>query len=181
VERRNRNRLLFLLIVAVFAAPFVAAWLLNASGWRPAATRNAGTLVQPPLDVTGVALRLSDGTTLQWRDPQWHWTLLALGNGDCAAACQARIAELLRLRITLGRKAERLRIVWVGEPLAPATLAGLAPLLAGRAEGAGLDGFRPAAASPTLALVDPNGLLMMRYDADYDALRVRQDITKVVH
>ena len=32
-----------------------------------------------------------------------------------------------------------------------------------------------------LALVDPNGLLMMRYDAGYDAARLRQDIVKVVH
>lgn len=182
MDRRNRNRLLFVLIVLVFAAPLLAAWLLSASGWRPAATRNSGTLVQPPRDVSALPVALADGSALVWRDPQWHWTLLAIGNGACADACQQRIAELLRMRITLGRKAERLRIVYLGEPLPEATRAGLAPLLAGRDDSGALGDYRPAEAGRLgLALVDPNGLLMMRYAADYDALRLRQDIVKVVH
>ena len=41
--------------------------------------------------------------------------------------------------------------------------------------------FVTLAGSPALALVNPNGLLMLRYDADFDVARVRQDLVKVVH
>ena len=183
MDKRNRNRLIFLAIVLVFAAPFFAAWLLNRAGWRPANTRNAGTLVQPPADVSAAPVTLADGTRLVWRDRQWHWTLLALADGDCAEACQSRLAELLRMRITLGRNAERLRLVYVGAPLPSATVAAAGPaLLAGRDDSGALAEYRPAASGAVaLALVDPNGLLMMRYDAGYEAARLRQDIVKVVH
>ena len=107
MDTRNRNRLVLIAIVLLFAAPLAAALLLNVAGWRPASTRNSGTLVQPPLDVGSVPVTLADGAKLVWRDPQWHWTLLALPNGECAQACQTRLAELVRLRITLNRNAER--------------------------------------------------------------------------
>jgi hypothetical protein len=55
-------------------------------------------------------------------------------------------------------------------------------LLAGRDDSGALAAYRPAASGAVaLALVDPNGLLMMRYDAGYEAARLRQDIVKVVH
>jgi hypothetical protein len=181
VDKRNRNRLVFLTIVLVFAAPIVTSLVLNAIGWRPEHTRNAGTLVQPPVDVTATTVMLADGSRLVWRDPQWHWTLLALSNGECAEACQTRLAELMRLRITLGRNAERLRIVYLGSPLPSTTAGALAPVQFGDADGE-LAPYRPAdAGALALALVDPNGLLMMRYGAGYDAARLRQDIVKVVH
>jgi len=180
VDSRNRNRLVFIAIVLVFAAPLIAAWLLNATGWRPAHTRNSGSLVQPPVDVGAVPVALADGTRLVWKDPQWHWTLIALAGGECGGGCQTRLAELMRLRITLGRNAERLRIVYVGTALPPA--AAPPALLQGNAQSTALEGYRPPQAGDlALALVDPNGLLMMRYDAGYDAAGLRQDIVKVVH
>lgn len=181
MDKRNRNRLVLIAIVLVFAAPIVAALLLNASGWRPAHTRNSGTLVQPPADIGSVPVTLADGSRLVWRDPQWHWTLLALANGDCAEACQTRLAELVRLRITLNRNADRLRIVYLGARLPmPAANAG-APLLTGDDHGA-LAAYRPALPGQlALALVDPNGLLMLRYPDGYDAALLRGDIVKVVH
>jgi hypothetical protein len=181
VDKKNRNRLVFLAIVLVFAAPIVTSLVLNLAGWRPSSTRNSGTLVQPPVDVTATPVTLTDGSKLVWRDPQWHWTLLALSSGECGEACQTRLAELMRLRITLGRNAERLRIVYLGAPLPASSAANLAPVQFGDAGGE-LAAYRPAdAGALALALVDPNGLLMMRYDAGYDAARLRQDIVKVVH
>ena len=182
MNSRNRNRLLFVAIVLVFAAPMIAAWLLNASGWRPANTRNSGTLVEPPLDIGATPVTLGDGSKLDWKDRQWHWTLLALPAGDCAQACQTRLAELLRLRITLGRNAERLRVVYLGAALAADIVAASVPLQIGRDDSGALAAYRPATAGAlALALVDPNGLLMMRYDAGYDAAKLRADIVKVVH
>jgi len=169
-------------VVLVFAAPLLAALALNLAGWHPDKTRNYGTLVQPPVDVGAVPVVLAGGDRLDWRDAQWHWTLLALPNGECAEPCQARLAELVRLRITLGRNAERLRIVYVGAPLPASAAAALSPMLSAHDESDALDPYRPRQAGTLgLALADPNGLLFLRYDAGYDAARLREDIVKVVH
>jgi len=182
VDSTNRNRLILIGILLVFAAPIAVALLLNAAGWRPANTRNSGTLVEPPADVGKVPVTLADGSKLVWRDPQWHWTLLALANGDCAQACQTRLAELVRLRITLNRNAERLRIVYLGAPLAVNAPGAAVPLLSGSDDAGALFAYRPGAPGElALALVDPNGLLMMRYASGYDAALLRGDIVKVVH
>jgi hypothetical protein len=182
VDKRNKNRFVLIAIVLIFAAPIVAALVLNVAGWRPATTRNSGSLVQPPADLKDVRVTLADGTKLDWSDPQWHWTLLVLSNGECNDACQTRLAELVRLRITLNRNAERLRIVYLG-PSLPATAVGEAvPLLVGKDDSSALATYRPAGhGEVALALVDPNGLLMMRYADGYDAALLRADIVRVVH
>jgi len=179
---QTRSRLVLAAIVLVFAAPLLIAFWLNAEGWRPQQTRNSGTLVEPPRDVTAAALTLLEGSKLAWRDPQWHWTLVVLSSGDCGATCQARIDDVLRMRLTLNRNAERLRVVYLGPALPASAVQALAPLVAGRDESNVLATYRPDAAGTTaLALVNPNGLLMLRYGADFDVARVRQDLVKVVH
>jgi len=182
VDKLIRSRLTLVVVVLVFAAPLLTALALNLTGWRPGTTRNYGTLLQPPVDVGAVPVALAGGGRLDWRDPQWHWTLLALPNGECAEACRVRLAEIMRLRITLGRNAERLRIVYAGAPLPATVTAALSPLVAASYESAALDPYRPPQPGALgLALVDPNGLLILRYDAGYDAARLREDIVKVVH
>jgi hypothetical protein len=83
--------------------------------------------------------------------------------------------------MTLNRNAERLRVLYLGPALPAAAVQALAPLLAGSDDNDMLAAYRPAAAPPALALVNPNGLLMLRYGADFDVARVRQDLVKVVH
>ncbi len=182
MNKTNRNRLVLIAIVLVFAAPLVVALLLNLGGWRPATTRNYGVLVEPPVDVDAAPVTLDGGGKLDWSDPQWHWTLVVLSNGDCGAACQARIADVLRMRLTLSRNAERLRVVYLGSPLPATAVQALAPLVAGSDDGNALAAYRPdAIGSAALVLVNPNGLLMLRYGPDFDVARVRQDLVKVVH
>ncbi len=182
MNKTNRNRLFLIAIVLVFAAPLIAALLLNLSGWRPAATRNYGVLVEPPVDVGAAPVTLAGGGTLDWRDPQWHWTLVVLSNGDCGAPCQARIADVLRMRLTLNRNAERLRVIYLGSPLPAPAVQALAPLVAGSDDSNALATYRPdVIGSAALVLVNPNGLLMLRYGPDFDVASVRQDLVKVVH
>lgn len=182
MNKTNRSRLFLVAIVLVFAAPMVIALLLNLGGWRPATTRNYGVLVEPPVDIGAAPVTLAGGGKLDWRDPQWHWTLVVLSSGDCAAPCQARIADVLRMRLTLNRNAERLRVLYLGPALPPPAVQALVPLLTGSDDNNVLAAYRPEAAGmPALALVNPNGLLMLRYGQDFDVARVRQDLVKVVH
>src|ERR1035437_9412468 len=87
----KRKPIGLILVLLLFVAPFVAAWLLNASGWRPIGTRNYGELITPPENLSAARFVLADGQVLKWRDPSWTWTIFALAGPDCAASCVARI------------------------------------------------------------------------------------------
>lgn len=182
MNKQNRNRLMLVALVLIFAAPLLIAYVMNAEGWRPQQTRNTGTLIDPPRDVTALAVTLADGGKLVWRDPQWHWTLLALPGAQCATQCRTRLDEAVRMRLTLGRNAERLRIVYLGPALPGADVAARAPLIAGNDASGALAEYRAGGDDDlALALVDPNGLLMLRYREGYSAQGLRSDIQKVLH
>ncbi|HZP66800.1 MAG TPA: hypothetical protein VFB32_10860 [Rudaea sp.] len=179
---RTKNRLYLLLIVAAFAIPMALAFVLRFEGWHPVKTRNSGDLVEPPRDVSAVPVTLADGSKLVWRDPAWQWTLLALPGAQCAAVCRERLDEILRMRLTLGRNAERLRVVYLGPALPADFIAARTPLLAGSDDSGAFSGDRAKDGDDlALALVDPNGALMMRYGQGYDARGLREDVVKVLH
>ena len=98
MNKRTQNRIVFVVIVLLFAIPLIAAFALRSSGWKPTNTKNTGTLVEPPRDITQVPATLADGKPFVWKDPQYRWTLLMLPNADCAAKCIERIDEAVRMR-----------------------------------------------------------------------------------
>ena len=182
MNKSARNRLVLIALIGLFALPLVIAWILSASGWHPLNTRSSGTLVSPPRDVAGLPVNLQGGGRLMWPDPQYRWTLLALPGAECLSNCLTRLEEVMRMHITLGRDAERLRVVYLGPDLPAGFLASHRNLLTGRDVGGALSNERARGTDAlALALVDPRGLLMMRYAAGYSAQGLRRDIKKVVY
>lgn len=179
---RTKNRLILVAVLLVFAAPLLIAFVLNAEGWHPERTRNAGSLIEPSRDVSKVPVKLADGSDLIWANPQWQWTLLALPGAECGTACRERLDEILRMRLTLGRNASRLRIVYLGPELQSEFVTARVPLIAAHDDtGIFAEYHARGDDAMALALVDPNGRLMMHYPEGYVALGVRDDIMKVFH
>jgi len=84
--------------------------------------------------------------------------------------------------LTLGRNAGRIRIVYVGPPLPAEMVAARAPLMTGSDTSNAFADYRARGEdSLALALVDPNGNLMMRYAEGYLALGLRDDVQRVFH
>jgi len=178
---RRKNRVMLIGIFAVFIGPMLVAAMLSWSGWRPAGSKAYGTLIDPPRDVSRAAVTLANGEKFVWRNPQWQWTLLALSGSTCAEQCRAALADVLRMRATLGRNATRLRVLYVGAPLPAEALAQLAPLQQGGDDAATFTPWRAQGDDTlALALVDPGGLLMMSYPQGFDVGGVRRDLPKVV-
>ncbi len=182
MKKQTQSRITLVVIILMFAIPLGAAFLLRSSDWHPANTKNTGMLVEPPRDITGVEGLQSDGTRFPWKDSQYHWTLLMLPGASCMAACVERIDEAVRMRLTLGRNADRLRIVYIGQKKPDEFFAGRAPLTYvddvnnafGHERAQGDD-------SLALALIDPQGLFMMRYPEGYSAQGLRSDITRIIY
>lgn len=178
---RTRNRIGLLLIIALFLAPLVAAYVLHALDWRPGGTRNYGTLIEPPQDLSGARFVLADGQPLAWKDEDWSWTVFALAGPGCAQKCLARLDELRRARLTLNQNAYRVRVVVLGAELTPQQLAPLKPVELARDADGRLDALRPTGADDVaVAFADPHGFLALRYDAGYDANLLRKDLARLV-
>ena len=178
---RNQKRLGLVLIVLLFAAPVVTAYLLNAAGWRPAGTRNYGTLLEPAQDLTAAHFVLDDGAPLAWKNADWSWTLFALTGPGCAEKCLARIDELRRARLTLNQNARRVRVVVLDDALAPSALEPLKPVQRARDADARLAAMRPSQADDVAAvLVDPHGFLVLSYPAGYDGNLLKKDLARLI-
>ena len=177
---RPRKSLALIMIVLLFVAPFLTAYVLHKAGWHPPATRNYGELVTPPQDLETTKFILADGNPLQWKDRQWSWTIFAIPGPDCATKCIARIDELRRLRLTMNDSAERVRVIVVDGNLASATLARLVPVQTAHDVAGVLAALRPAAGQVAVAIAGPRGFLVMRYAAGYDANRMRKDLARLL-
>lgn len=178
---RKRNRWMLVGVVAVFIVPILIALAFNLAGWEPKGTKAYGTLIDPPHQVDAVPVTLAAGDKLVWRNPQWQWTLLALPGANCARQCQTALADLVRMRATLGRNAGRLRLVYLGPALPAEAMTALVPLQAGIDDANAFADLRAKGDDAlALALVDPGGFLMMHYAEGYDLAGVRRDLPKVV-
>ncbi|TLY46954.1 MAG: hypothetical protein E6K53_16975 [Gammaproteobacteria bacterium] len=178
---RNKNRWMLLGLMALFIVPILAALALNLVGWRPQGSKAYGTLIDPPRAVESASVTLTSGEKFVWRDPQWHWTLVALPGANCAQRCQAALGEVLRMRATLGRNAERVRVLYLGPALPAGVITALAPLQQGSDDTSAFAALRAKGDDAlALALVDPGAYLMMHYDEGYDLAGVRRDLPKVI-
>jgi len=177
---RNRNRIGLILILLLFAAPLLTAYVLNTLGWRPAGMRNYGTLIEPPQDLSAARFVEDDGKPIAWKDEDWSWTIFALPGPSCAKACLERIDELRRARLTLNQNAFRVRVVVLGDVDA-AALAAMKPVIHARDADATLAALRPDGADEVaVAFADPHGFLVLRYPVGYDGNKLRKDLARVI-
>ena len=177
--RQRRGRLQLLLLVAVFVVPILVALLLNAGGWVPAPARQHGELLQPPIDLRGESLALADGGTYAWNPEARLWRVVALPPAVCDAACRQVAADLDKVWRLLGHNADRVDVLWVGAwprgVQASGTLRLLRPDPALRAR------LVPAgSAGTTVHVIDPNGFVVLRYPAGFDAAGLHADIKRLV-
>lgn len=184
-DRQLRNsRLKLLLIVAVFATPFLAAWILAAGGWQPGARGNGEPILpQRNFAQEQVQVRLDDGRLWAWRDSEPRLTLVALAGPDCAVHCLKALTEMAKARVMLNRNQSRLRLLYLGAP--PANAVAIAAMRnywqLGTDVGHQLDVWRPAAPDSVGAvLVESDGTALSRYPDGFDASGLFRDLQKVV-
>jgi hypothetical protein len=177
---RRRNRIALVALVLVFVLPFLAAGVLNLMNWRPAHTTQHGTLLQPPVDLTGLKLHRADGSDYPYAPQERRWHIVVVPTADCAAKCVDLIHGLEKVWRLQGRRAERLHVLWFGAlPEGATPFRNLIPM---RPDPAVLDRLPELArsGSPSVYLIDSFGFLMMRYAPGVDVADLRADIAKLL-
>lgn len=180
MDTRNRKRLQLIAIASIFVLPMLVAAVLALGGWMPG-TRSYGEGIVPQRSFDDVVIELADGSRLEWRDPDWRWTLVALPARDCAAACIGQLDRMHRARVSLNQKSMRVRLLYVGTPPADAAAAGLLQAWqVGRDVDASLGEWRPDVDDGVAAvLVKPDGTALTVYRNGFDANGLRKDLAKV--
>ena len=181
-RRANRRTLVALALVAAF--PFVGAWLLYFNPhWLPQPSAQHGTLLDPPVAVSGLSLRDLDGAPLALPDTgDADWLLLAVEPGACAETCRARQLALRQARRATGM--DRARLVRVlamaarpAESMATRLTTESPDLALALADDRLL---RLAGDRPALLVADPRGDLVLHYDDTVPAEAVLKDLKRLL-
>lgn len=169
----------FLLLIAVFVVPVVAAYLAY-FGWRPAGHTNYGDLLKvTPLQRTAGATH--DGTPFDLGRLQGKWVMVHVGPSNCDAGCVKQLYLMRQIRIAQGKEQSRIERLWVltdGGRVDPSLLQTHAGLHVWRAADDAFAEQFPAddARAGHIYVVDPLGNLMLRFPAQPDAKRMMRDL-----
>lgn len=181
MDAQRKKRLQLIAIMLVFLAPMVVAFALRLADWQPDKLRNNGILVQPPQDISTDAPKAAVDAAFGWKDTQYRWTLVLLAGPGCAQSCLQRLADAEKIWSLMTQKATRLRLAVVGVEATPELREKFRRLEFVQSSAAPLQALTPAAADTVAAVVvDPAGLLMLRYEPGYDPAGVRQDLSRLI-
>ncbi len=185
----RRNRLVLILIFALFLAPLVAAVLLQSdwADYAPEETVNRGELLEPPVALAFERVGTITGTT-DADDDRNRWRVVQVESTPCDAACEQRVTDLRQVHLATGRHQDEVAIVLVGvsgpevrnRMLEIYGRFQLATDTGGEFE-ASLATANGAPPLPGTALIaDPEGNALLRYAPGYDRGDLNKDLTKLL-
>jgi hypothetical protein len=172
-----------LAILAICAAPVVAAWVAYFV-WPPASRSNYGELIQP-LPLPDPPLVRADGVAFRMSALHGKWVLLQIDRAECASACRKKLLYMRQARLAQGKDMERIERVWLVSDEAPVDAALLREFRGTRVLRAGSSGLlkdfpAPRAPADHIYVVDPLGNLMLRYPPDPDPSGLTRDLSRLL-
>jgi hypothetical protein len=185
-QRRN-NRFVLLAIFILFLGGLIVAGALRFSGWQPAGTRNNGELLHPPGDLRALVPKLADGSAYAWSPGARLWRIVVAPPARCSEACVALARDLDTVWRLFGKDADRVHILWLGEPPAGAVrnaatrvVVPSAQLRAGLPRPDSAPGEAARAGAAVVYVIDPNGFVVLRYAPGFDPAGLRADLAKLL-
>lgn len=170
----RKNRLIMLLLLAIFLAPALGSWLLYENVDRlHLGTTNRGEFVQPPRPVDPAGLGLPQGYLTH------HFTLIYVGAGPaCAAACSQALQVMQATRLSLGEQTHDVQQLYLpaGTPDPKLVRQDAALTAADVAGKPALKAFDGADSPKYIYLVNPQGFVVLRYPLAEDPKWLLQDL-----
>lgn len=188
-KNASRGRKTLILLAALFFGPLVGAWIyfFVADPETFQAEVNKGQLIQPPRPVSvdpSVDLNSFADEDIVRRT----WTMVFVAPGDCDTGCQDTLFKMRQIRLSLGRRMERVQglLLTTSAPTAEFSQA-ISEQHSGLTTVAASDAPRIRDALKELFgdkvetlnqfyIIDPLGNLMMMYQQDADPSDVMHDL-----
>lgn len=180
MQTRNRKRLQLILLASLFILPMLVAALLAFSGWVPGA-RSYGEGIVPQRVIDDIPVELADASRLDWHDPDWRWSVVAIPGRRCATACMGQLDQIHRARISLNQNSHRVRLLYLGTPPTGTDAEALMqPWDIGKDINNRFAEWAPDVDDGlALVLVKPDAVALTYYANGFDASGVRKDLAKV--
>jgi cytochrome oxidase Cu insertion factor (SCO1/SenC/PrrC family) len=172
-----------LVILALCAAPTVAAWLAYFV-WQPGSRSNYGELIAPRI-LSDPELRRPDGGEFRLSQLRGKWVLLQVDSAACGEACRKKLVYMRQARLALGKEAERVERVWLLDDTAtpdPILLREHSGLNLARVPGRAFLEELPSSGNPAgyIFVLDPQGNLMLRFPGEPDERRMLKDLARLL-
>lgn len=187
---RAVSRAKMLGLMGLYAAPLLAAWLWFAyvKSNEGAGVSVNGELIHPAVPLQ--SFELTDGSQAQWGldDIRGKWSMVYFAGGQCDKSCETALYNMRQVRLSTGRRMERVQRV-----LVTSQLQSMQKKLEQANEGlhvvggddAGIDNLRTQfanaqtdmdACDDCMYLVDPYGNLMMRFPPELPPAKILKDL-----
>ena len=167
---RNRRMLLAMFAIAFFTlgGSYVLFYAARDGGvWG---TTNQGEFVDPPLTVSSLGLKGSDGELITEGGTWWLWVV---SNGDCAGDCATAVHQLRQLHILLNKDSDRVQRGLITAP-------GMTPPLLGEYPGVKHLTGELSPLTEGIYIVDPIGNLVLYYPLTDAGKPVLTDLKKLL-
>jgi hypothetical protein len=196
-------RLALLIIAAMFLLPLLLAWLMYSGSldFKPASTRNLGTLIEPPVPIDWTVTALLSGETKLAANPEQgigvfdeHWVILQLVPAGCDDSCLKRVSNLRQIHRASGRQQFRIRLALLLDESSPAdqaqSLLAIYPKFHLIRDPSGILSEALAGIQQNLSgqsgpakgvyMIDPLANIMMYYEAGSDPNHIKQDLKRLL-
>lgn len=169
------DRIKLLLLMALFAAPALAAWIAR-DVWHPNAVTSYGELVEPRAPrIDGLVDAAGRPAGLE--SLRGHWVLLTVVGTDCDEACRKHLYLGRQARVAQGREQGRVVRVLV-RPMGAAG-DGESGLRRYAAPGESLSSWTGGGPARTYVM-DPLGRVMLRFPADPEGKGMIRDLRQLL-
>ena len=181
------------IIAAIFLLPLLLAWFMYTGtiDYRPAATRNFGQLVEPPVPLNWTdALMFAGGDTPGLTADEAfsdHWVILYPVPGPCLEDCLQAVSDLRQIHRAAGRQQARIRIaLLLGEDGSGSLESTLRDTyskfqLIRDPDGKLASALERASVEPVAVyLIDPLGNIMMTYQEGADPNNLKRDLKRLL-
>lgn len=109
IKQRNRSRWMLIGVAVLFIIPILGPFF-----WTPKSFVNHGDLIQPEArPLTALKLNDTSGEAVGIEAFQGKWTMIILDDASCDANCQANLYNIRQVRLTQGRRMDRVQLAWV--------------------------------------------------------------------
>lgn len=181
------NRVQLILILVVFAAPVVGAFL-----YTPKSFNNYGDIYTPVRPVSNLLMQGKSGP-VELDSFRRQWVFLVTADSQCKKACEDNILKMRQLRFMQNNDMTRIRTVFMHTDLPVAIAQDLAakysPIESYSVERAKFEQWTeilkiedvPAEAQDDrFFIIDPAGNLMMSYPPSADPNMIKKDIKRLL-
>ncbi|MGD9592245.1 MAG: SCO family protein [Candidatus Berkiella sp.] len=188
-------KLILLLFVIVIAGPFLFAWnMVQKSARHEFRMSNHGDLITPPININQTPLYdIGEKKSFTGKDLSGKWWLVYASPAKCQQTCHEILYNMRQIRTALGKDASRLDRLFLAHPQCPQSVCetylsdnyGDMPRanMAIKDYDVLFNQISNSDARDTVGevyIIDPQGNIMMHYDADIEAKAILSDLKRLL-